>query len=183
MPSGKTHDKITWLLAPPLVYTSWYFSHNLLITILFTVSYFFSALMFSGDLDLVSVQAKRWGIMEWLWVPYRKIMKHRSTLSHGVFIGTIFRLIYVGFFMIIFYVLSYWLTLKFVPQANAALVNQAVSGVRLIKNQQPIYFLVIFLGLIAGSASHTWADLTGSFIKKFGRNFKRSRKKLRHRKK
>ena len=38
---------------------------------------------------------KRWGILQGLWWPYRKLIPHRSLFSHGPLIGTALRLAYL----------------------------------------------------------------------------------------
>ncbi|RZL31912.1 MAG: metal-binding protein [Pedobacter sp.] len=180
MPSGKTHDNVAWYCFLPFAYFSWYFSNDLLVVILYSVAYFFSNFMFSGDLDLVSIQSKRWGIFRWIWIPYRKMIPHRSKWSHGILHGTVFRIIYLGAFLAVFYGLVYFVTQQFIPSFNKDLVVNTNKSVSFLKNQQPIYFAAIFLGLLTGATLHTSADVIVSFIKK---NFKKYKKKKTKKKK
>ncbi len=174
MPSGKTHDNVAWYFCIPFAYISWYFSQNILVVILYSVAYFFSNFMFSGDLDLVSIQSKRWGIFRWIWIPYRKMIPHRSKWSHGIIHGTLFRIVYFGIFILVFYGLIYLITQQFIPSFNKDLVYGTDKSLSFLKNQQPIYFAWILLGLLTGSLLHTSADVTVSFVKK---NLKKSNKK------
>ena len=174
MPSGKTHDNVAWYFFLPFAYFAWYFSQNILAVIIYSIAYFFSNFMFSGDLDLVSIQSKRWGIFRWIWIPYRKMIPHRSKWSHGIIHGTVVRIIYLGIFLFAFYGIIYLITKNFIPSFNKDLINNTDKSLIFLKNQQPIYFASIFFGLLTGSILHTSADVTVSFVKK---NLKKSKKR------
>lgn len=176
MPSGKTHDSISWYFYLPFVYPVWYFTKDGMLVALFTLAYFFSSFMFGGDLDLVSVQYKRWGNFRWIWIPYRKFISHRSKWSHGVLLGTIFRLVYVSIFIGVFFGIFYVLTLKYYPPVNTELLNTTNQGFKLLKNQPPAYFAALFIGLIMGAALHTIADVSVSKVKRVFRRGKKRKK-------
>jgi uncharacterized metal-binding protein len=55
-------------------------------------------LWLSPDLDLAhSRPSKRWGLLAWYWDVYRMLCgRHRSWLSHGPFVGSLGRLLYIG---------------------------------------------------------------------------------------
>ncbi|MEZ0373348.1 MAG: metal-binding protein, partial [Candidatus Sericytochromatia bacterium] len=78
MPSGKTHDRVTWISAPVVALLAWLLSQQLVVSAVATLAYVFAGLMFSGDLDVKSVQYKRWGWLRWIWIPYQKSVSHRS---------------------------------------------------------------------------------------------------------
>jgi uncharacterized metal-binding protein len=174
MPSGKTHDSISWYLYLPFAYLAWYLTQDWVLVGLFTITYFFSSFMFGGDLDLVSIQSKRWGIFRWIWIPYRTFIPHRSKWSHGILLGTVFRLVYLSIFICIFFAVFYFLTLKYYPPANTELLNTTNQGLNLLKNQPPAYFASLFAGLLIGAGLHTIADVSFSKIK---RVFRRKKKK------
>lgn len=102
MPSGRTHDRLTWLSTVPLVgmigmgsQWDWALAAGL--------GSLFGGLYFSGDLDTVSRPLKRWGLLGWIWWPYRRLVPHRGVLSHGLVWGPLFRLCYlalVGFVLL-----------------------------------------------------------------------------------
>ncbi|GIW23075.1 MAG: hypothetical protein KatS3mg068_2082 [Candidatus Sericytochromatia bacterium] len=177
MPSGKTHDRIAWYLSIPLTYLTWYLSDDIVISIIFFVSFIFSSLMFSGDLDLVSIQTKRWGNLRWIWIPYRKLISHRSVLSHGIIIATLFRLVYIFVFSIIIYTIFYLITQNYFPDLNKDLTNTTRVSVKFLKSQPKEYFLSILLGLIFGDIIHTSSDILVSKIKRFIRRKKRKKNK------
>jgi uncharacterized metal-binding protein len=166
MPSGKTHDRIAWYLSLPFSYASWYLSQDIIITIIFLISFIFSSLMFSGDLDLVSIQTKRWGNLRWIWIPYRKLISHRSILSHGLIIATFFRIIYILIIAVIMYVIFYLVTDNYSPELNNDLINTTKNSIKFLKSYPKEYFLAILLGLIFGDIVHTSSDIIVSKVKK-----------------
>ncbi|MFN5515562.1 MAG: metal-binding protein [Cyanobacteriota bacterium] len=96
MPAGKVHDRITYWSLPPLTALVYGLTQKVHLAALFALAYVFSGLMFGPDLDIHSVQYRRWGVLRWLWLPYRRAIKHRSWLSHGFIAGTVIRLLYLG---------------------------------------------------------------------------------------
>jgi uncharacterized metal-binding protein len=95
MPSGSTHDRITLWIVPGLVISGWYLTQSGRLTLILILGFLFSGLMFGPDLDIYSVQFKRWGKLRFIWIPYQKLIKHRSIFSHGPIIGTLLRIIYL----------------------------------------------------------------------------------------
>ena len=89
----KGHDRTTICLAVVLAATTIFMSFHLAFCLL--ASFLFSGFMFNGDLDCWSAPTRRWGILHWLWWPYRKICKHRGA-SHWPVVGTLGRLLYVS---------------------------------------------------------------------------------------
>jgi len=70
MPSGQTHDRIT--LWSSLLVAGLTFGHAKVATnLIVSGAFLFSGLMFGPDLDLYSVQYKRWGPLRLLWIPYQ----------------------------------------------------------------------------------------------------------------
>lgn len=120
--------------------------------------YFFAGKMFSGDLDLVSMQSKSWGLFRFIWIPYRKMFSHRSTWTHGVFLGTVFRIIY----------LAAWIFIPLILLAIYLDVSVQPFGEKILDSFTafPVTYISIFIGLLLGSASHSIADWTVSYWKK-----------------
>lgn len=178
MPAGKTHDKITWGLTPLVFGSSWYITHHPGLSLTLAGSFCFAGLMFSGDLDTKSVQYKRWGWFRWLWLPYQQLLKHRSPFSHGVMLGSIFRLFYLSLCLgLLFWLgsqLGSWL-------GHSLFVQQAYSGTLEAGTwfyERPIYVWSGFLGLWLGGLSHTAADETGSWLKRWRtKHLKRKKKR------
>ena len=95
MASGRHHDRATWLLALPfgLLWWPW---QGLLGTAVGTLAFLLGGLLLSPDLDTHSNPTRRWGPLRLLWWPYRRLLRHRSLLSHTPLIGTAGRLLYLG---------------------------------------------------------------------------------------
>ncbi len=96
MPSGRTHDHITWACLPLVALFGALLTRQLGLTLVMVGGFLFGGLMFGPDLDVRSVQSKRWGWLGWIWRPYRNHLRHRSWLSHGPLAGTLGRLLYLG---------------------------------------------------------------------------------------
>lgn len=62
----------------------------------FAISYLFSSLLLSPDLDLGrSDSQNRWGMLRVLWLPYAALFRHRG-LSHNPLFGPLTRIGYLG---------------------------------------------------------------------------------------
>jgi uncharacterized metal-binding protein len=168
MPSGKTHDAITLMLAVPTAAVAWFVTWDAAATVVATLAMLFGGFMFGPDLDIDSKQYRRWGPVRRIWLPYRAALKHRSRLSHGIVFGTAFRVLY--FLVVVGVTLSvalvvrdvYLYQLPIAPNLaarGAADVWTAVSGV------EPRCSIAAFAGLWLGAASHTLADVIGSTLK------------------
>lgn len=96
MPAGPVHDRITLGALPLVTLAMLLVSRNASLTLMGAGAFLFSGLMFGPDLDIYSVQFKRWGWLRGLWIPYQKMLRHRSWLSHGPLVGTILRIFYLG---------------------------------------------------------------------------------------
>ncbi len=164
MPSGKIHDQITWYCLPVVIASFLIITKSLLLTVLSSVGFIFSGLMFGPDLDIYSVQFKRWRFFRFIWLPYQKFLKHRSRLSHGFLIGTIVRILYLSLILFILAIIGVaiaqlifgfaWHWQKFVINSYSALKNHYWQEV-----------LSLFIGLELGAMSHYLADDIGSWWK------------------
>lgn len=176
MPSGKTHDQLTWIGLPLSLLGSWLLSQDLLLSLLLGGSFVFAGLMFSGDLDVKSVQYKRWGWLRWIWIPYQRGISHRSPLSHGPVLGTLTRLLYLSIWVLALFWI--WTQLALVLQ-QTVLLNQSqlliAQGVQFLQ-AKPAYLVAILAGLWLGALSHTLADEIVSHLKRFKRRRKRKKK-------
>src|SRR5438552_13226225 len=94
MPSGRTHDAITFLLAVPVAAGAFAMSRSLSMSAVVAAAFVFGGLMFGPDLDTVSRQYSRWSVFRFLWFPYRSFFKHRSRFSHGLIFGAFIRVVY-----------------------------------------------------------------------------------------
>src|SRR3954462_8866417 len=94
MPSGRTHDAITILLAAPAFAAALAVTRNAGAAAVVAVAFVFGGVIFGPDLDTVSRQYSRWGPLRFIWFPYRSFFRHRSRFSHGLIFGSLIRVIY-----------------------------------------------------------------------------------------
>ncbi len=169
MPSGKTHDAVTFFLAVPIWAAAWNFGGELIAAFVIVGAFMFGGLMFGPDLDTVSIQNSRWGLLKSLWYPYQKFFKHRSRWSHGMVFGTLFRVIYfVGVLTLFAFLITFCVSIYLggdVPHLFEFTKNWQSIGnsVRSILGENVFYF--VFIGLWLGAASHTLTDMAGSYVK------------------
>ncbi|PSB00784.1 metal-binding protein [Merismopedia glauca] len=164
MPSGRTHDRITLWTLPWVTLGTWFLTQASDAAIAVGGAFLFSGLMFGPDLDINSRQFQRWGCLRGLWIPYQKMLRHRSIWSHGLILGTMGRCLYLGF----------WLTIIVLPGlALAAFLG--IPGWRSTITAISQHLLVIFghklcfsllIGLELGAMSHSLSDWIGSAYKK-----------------
>ena len=174
MPSGRTHDRITLYCLPFVVGLTAWITRLPVIVAIVSISFLIGGLMLGPDLDIHSVQYKRWGPIRWIWLPYQIAIKHRSPFSHGPVIGTLLRIIY----------LSIWLALlafvgievmNYFWDAQLTWQDTVRTPFRYFLKTYLIEWTAIVIGLELGSISHSVSDSLGSnFIRK-----KRRKKKKR----
>ncbi|WP_030006131.1 metal-binding protein [Picosynechococcus sp. NKBG042902] len=165
MPSGRTHDQITFWGLPVVVGLGFFLLRRWELALILSLAYLFSGLMFGPDLDIHSVQFKRWGIFRWIWLPYQKNLRHRSALSHGFLIGTIVRILYLGTILLLVTMVGVaiaQLMLDFSWNWRTAFLNAQ-------QQWQQHYLaesLALFVGLEIGAMSHSVSDWLGSMVKR-----------------
>ncbi len=161
MPSGVTHDRITIWILPWIVGVTYSLTRNGELTLILSGGYFFSGMMFGPDLDIHSLQYKRWGIIRGIWLPYRKFLKHRSIFSHGFIIGTCVRSVYlfliiacISIFVVAIAQLIFGFTWNWQDFAQLQL--------SLLINKYPQETIALFIGLEIGAMSHSVSDWISS---------------------
>lgn len=175
MPSGKTHDLVTYALIPPtFIAAQWYWGEWLL-SLLATVAMVFAGLMFGPDLDLYSKQYRRWGLLRFIWYPYMVALSHRSRLSHGLLFSTIFRIVYFLVIVVLLSTVALYLRqrLLFGAQTTWGAEFQRVTDdlVSLWQSTDKQYFKACFVGLWLGAAAHTVTDVFGSIGRMIWKSF------------
>ncbi len=169
MPSGRTHDAITLILAAPSFGLTYAATASFTLGVAVSAAFVFGGLMFGPDLDTLSNQYARWGIFRVFWLPYRSIFKHRSRWSHGLIFGTLIRVVYcMGVLTIAAFL---------VLAAAAAISGGDAPGVSAFTEawQRLGQFIrgtfganilpAVFLGMWIGAASHTFADMASTYVK------------------
>ncbi|AFZ46386.1 Protein of unknown function DUF2227, metal-binding protein [Cyanobacterium stanieri PCC 7202] len=164
MTSGKNHDRITWLCLPWIFIGTIIISKDLLTGFVVASGFLFSGLMFGPDLDIYSVQFKRWGYFKFIWLPYQKYLPHRSFFSHGFIIGTVIRSLYLCFILLLLGIVLGAIALITFPQIwqwQQIIDNLTVIGEIYLKE-----IIALFIGLELGAMSHYLADIIDSWLKK-----------------
>ncbi|MBR8827099.1 MAG: metal-binding protein [Gomphosphaeria aponina SAG 52.96 = DSM 107014] len=162
MPTGRTHDRITLWTLPWIVGLTLLFTRNTKLSLIIAGGFLFSGLMFGPDLDIYSIQFKRWGKLSFIWLPYQKMLRHRSLFSHGPIIGTTLRVIYF---------LSLLTFLGILILGVSQLVwgfdwNWQEFTLKLIKGYGG-EAIALFLGLELGALSHSLSDWIVSASKRY----------------
>lgn len=169
MPSGRTHDFITCLLAVPAAAAGYALTLDLASSLIIGSAFLFGGLMFGPDLDTVSRQYSRWSVFRHLWFPYRSFFKHRSRFSHGLIFGALIRVVYfMGVLTILAYIAALlWTGISSVRSPDAADIANSwqMVGKFVRMNLGEDFFSSSFIGLWLGAASHTFTDMAGSFVK------------------
>ena len=146
MATGRRHDQSIWILSLPLGVTvglvlGWTAG------LLSTVSCLAGGLYLSPDLDTRSNALRRWGVLGFLWWPYRHLIPHRSLWSHGPVLGMSVRL---G-------VLLTWcliLTMA-VPTLSPAML---LTTLKQLMRQHPQEFIALLVGLESSAWIHLILD-------------------------
>ena len=171
MPSGKTHDAITLLLAAPTFAAAWGATGNVTLAVAATVGMLFGGLMFGPDLDILSRQYTRWGPFRLLWWPYRVVFRHRSRWSHGIIFGTLIRVVYFALMLTLLACVAIYLRATLIagtPADYGAVVRawRAIETGALMQAHTLHVILAVLAGLWWGAASHTLTDVAWSVLRK-----------------
>jgi len=138
MPNGRTHDLITIATAPAVAGLTYWLTKDPKTTSIIFGFYLFSSFMFNGDLDTNSRPYNRWWLFKMIWIPYQLMFEHRSVFTHGLIIGTIVRLLYIGIIPIVFLLFK--------------------GNIQTLTSIDLKFWLLLFIGLECGSAMHTISD-------------------------
>lgn len=160
MPSGRTHDRITLWCLPFVIGLSLLLSNSLALSTIVSLSFLVGGLMLGPDLDIHSIQYRRWGPIKGIWIPYRMALKHRSSLSHGPIVGTALRVIYLSLWIALCGIIAVEL-LNSVWDAQLTWQSISVTFNYLLKHYLT-QWLAILIGLEVGAMSHSISDTIGS---------------------
>jgi uncharacterized metal-binding protein len=171
MPSGKTHDAITFLAAVPTFGAAWALTGSLVLASVVTAATLFGGLMFGPDLDIQSRQYTRWGPLRFIWWPYKVIFRHRSRWTHGLLFGTLIRVLYFVSMLALLCAAAFYLYMSYVvgtpPDFAQALDawQEFESGLRW-EGAFKHTTLATLAGLWWGAATHTLTDVLHSIFRK-----------------
>jgi uncharacterized metal-binding protein len=175
MPSGRTHDRITLWTLPWITLGTWFLTQASDTALAVGGGFLFAGLMFGPDLDINSRQFQRWGWLRVLWLPYQKMLRHRSIWSHGLIVGTIGRCLYLGFWLIVIVLPGLVLAAIMSDRPWQAQIIVFKSQLTAILGYKMA--LNILIGLELGAMSHSLSDWLGSAYKQRQR---KSRKRQPH---
>ncbi|NMF85666.1 metal-binding protein [Nodosilinea sp. P-1105] len=164
MSSGRTHDRITLWTLPLVVLVAFRITLDGWLTVVVCLGFLLGGWVLGPDLDIHSVQYKRWGWLRWIWLPYRGSMRHRSRWSHGPIIGTTVRVLYV----------SVWLALAGLVVVDvlnhagrtALTWGDLLRGIGWGMQTYWPWWLALVAGLELGALSHYGADWLSSRTKR-----------------
>jgi uncharacterized metal-binding protein len=102
MPNHKTHEYIGTLAIIPIAATALYFGHSIQKTTVLAIGILFATYYLSPDLDhdVGAASYRRWGILRFIWYPYKKLIPHRSWISHSGPISATLRLLYMSLWIL-----------------------------------------------------------------------------------
>lgn len=169
MPNAPTHDFITLVTAAGanLAYFTLAPHPDTRLAVLFTASYVFAGYACAGDLDLKSTEYKRWGRLRWLWLPYQKLVPHRSWVSHGLILGGVIRLLYLAIVCTLLLWAGLWIYGRYVSHVNPdALTRAHWQSLLSLSHAHPLSTLALVSGFILAGTTHTLADTVFTFCKR-----------------
>lgn len=156
MPSGRTHDRITFWTLPIATGLTLILTGSAVQMVVVGIGFLFGGLMLGPDLDTHSIHYKRWGYFRWIWLPYRGSLRHRSPLSHAPIVGTLLRVIY----LMIWVGLFGFLCLIGVNELGQLgwTWSQVGDFWQQTLQQNSVQWLALLIGLELGALSHYTAD-------------------------
>ena len=160
MPSGQTHDALTLVaasFAAPIC-AGLTFEGQSGRAVLFLGSFLVSGLLFSDDLDTHSIEHRRWGLLRFLWLPYQKLIPHRSWLSHGLIVGPALRILYFA----ASFSVALWLLLaalgRLLPLDAGGLVGNLLSAIGYSIIDHPDAWALGFVAFVLAGMLHSLSD-------------------------
>lgn len=103
MPGYKTHDVIGTVSVIPVSIAALYMQLDIENIIILSGGLLIGTYLLSPDLDLYSRIYVRWGIFRWIWLPYQKIVSHRSWVSHSGPLSSSIRMLYLWLWLFPFW--------------------------------------------------------------------------------
>ena len=167
MASGQNHDKATRIWCIPIGLLVGVFV-GITEGVLASIAFVIGGLWLSPDLDIHSTALKRWGLLKIVWWPYRKLIRHRSFLSHAPFIGTALRLLYLSSMVLFIKILINSLGIEF------SLIS--IINLRNLIEKYPQQIIAIIVGIETSVWLHLIQD--GDPLPNEWRKTKKKKRKL-----
>lgn len=144
MASGKTHTRTNLVAIGALAIATPFIDIDVPTVFLFGA--LIGTFWLSPDLDLKSDAYYRWGPLRGFWLPYVKIMPHRSLFSHLPLLSDLIRVIYLGF--------------------PLTLVLTVTSYEEAVRSWLDLNGAACFFGLVFATTLHTTLDYASTFFKR-----------------
>lgn len=169
MPNVRTHDTINMISAA--VGNAAYFAFAPKpegeLAILFTGAYLFAGYACAGDLDLDSTEYRRWGRFRFLWWPYKKMIPHRSRISHGLLLGGVVRALYLAVVCTLLFWVLFWLISRLGLHIDASQTTRAQwQSVLDFARARPDWTVALLGGFILAGTTHSLADSISTWLKR-----------------
>lgn len=169
MPGARTHDIITVVTAigGATAYGLYFPQPDLAHGAVFTGTYLFAGFACAGDLDIKSAQYRRWGPLRFIWLPYQKIVPHRSWISHGMIAGGLIRALYLA--LVFLCLAAAGLALYSQIQGAEAAQQAARTQIEALKGFLADYSThigIALTGFILAGAVHTLTDAVSTWFKR-----------------
>ena len=152
MASGQDHDRATLIFSAPAGLLSGFWL-GWRMGMLTAAAFAWGGLWLSPDLDTRSRALKRWGILSWIWHPYRSLIPHRSLFSHGPLIGTGLRLAWL-----LGMLLMGWFGLTALPGWSYPTASEGLPVMLGWFRDHPVPLLAVLFGLEASAWLHLILD-------------------------
>ncbi|MFO7629690.1 MAG: DUF2227 family putative metal-binding protein [Prochlorococcaceae cyanobacterium] len=149
MASGRQHDRATWLLALPFGLL-WGPALGPVGVAVAGLAFLAGGLLLSPDLDTRSNAMRRWGPLQPLWWPYRRLLSHRSLFSHSPLLGMGLRLAYLAAALLA--------AASLLQPLGLPAAAQWIAVGRRLWQQQPSLVLAALVALEASSWLHLIQD-------------------------
>jgi uncharacterized metal-binding protein len=169
MPSGRTHDLITIVTGAagaPAVLNTGLPDMGPTNAMVLLGAYLVSGLLFSPDLDLHSAPYKRWRKLRWVWIPYQRMVPHRSWASHSLLMGPLFRVLYFAGVLSLVSLLVLGLLNLIVPVDPTGTLLRVTHTIATWISAHPAAIGYAVLGFVLGAAAHTLADTVVTAVKR-----------------
>jgi uncharacterized metal-binding protein len=162
MPNGRTHDFITLATGAAMMPAALNLAlpdMNTTNAFVLVAAHISSGLMFSPDLDLLSTPYRRWGSMRWVWLPYRRMVPHRSWISHSFVLGPLLRVTYFAGIMSLLALMGLGVLNLLVPVDPTGTLFAIAQWILDWIRGHPATIFYALMGFILGGAVHSLADI------------------------
>lgn len=169
MPSAPTHDFVTLVTAaaavPAMLYSTLPDVSPTNTSVL-VGSYLISGLLFSPDLDTHSRPYMRWRWLRFMWLPYQRLVPHRSRISHSLIMGPLIRALYFAVMLLLLGLAVYAIVNLLVPFDPTGTLLQFARDAALWMQTHPWTVFYALAGFIFGGITHVLLDTVFSWVKR-----------------